>query len=106
MKLFCYVYEDEYEGLYGIEALFVDDFSSLELAVEACREEGESLVDFFFSPYKDEDEESFRARHGIEYNIYKIKDEVNLTTDQLDCLCCKCGKESFIEEYCDKTPLI
>ena len=37
MKLFCYVYEDEYEGLHGIETLFVDDFSSLELAVEACR---------------------------------------------------------------------
>ena len=97
MKLFCYVYEDEYEGLHGIETLFVDDFSSLE---------GESLVDFFFSPYEDEDEESFRERHGIEYNIYKIKDEVDLTTDQLDCLCCKWGKEYFIEEYCDKTPLI
>ena len=106
MKLFCYVYEDEYEGLHGIETLFVDDFSSLELAVEACREAGEYLVDSFFSPEEDEDEESFRARHGIEYNIYKIKDEVDLTTDQLDCLCCKCGKESFIEEYCDKTPLI
>ena len=106
MKLFCYVYEDEYEGLLGVERLFVDDFSSLELAVEACREEGEYLVDFFFSPKEGEHEESFRARHGIEYNIYKIKDEVNLTTDQLDCLCCKCGKESFIEEYCDKTPLI
>ena len=106
MKLFCYVYEDEYEGLHGIETLFVDDFSSLELAVEACHESGEYLVDSFFSPEEDEDEESFRERHGIEYNIYKIKDEVDLTTDQLDCLCCKCGKESFIEEYCDKTPLI
>ena len=106
MKLFCYVYEDEYEGLHDIKTCFVDDFSSLELAVEACREEGESLVDFFFSPYKDEDEESFRERHGIKYNIYKIKDEVDLTTDQLDCLCCKWGKEYFIEEYCDKTPLI
>ena len=106
MKLFCYVCEDEYEGLHGVETCFVDDFSSLELAVEACREEGEYLVDSFFSPEEDEDEESFRARHGIEYNIYKIKDEVDLTTDQLDCLCCKCGKESFIEEYCDKTPLI
>ena len=29
MKLFCYVYEDEYEGLDGIETLFVNDFSSL-----------------------------------------------------------------------------
>lgn len=106
MKLFCYVYEDEYEGLHGIETLFVDDFSSLECAIEACRVEGELLVDSFFSPEEDEDEESFRERHGIEYNIYKIKDEVDLTTDQLDCLCCKCGEESFIEEYCDKTPLI
>ena len=106
MKLFCYVYEDEYEGLHGIETSFVDDFLSLEYAIEACRIEGEYLVDSFFSPEEDEDEESFRERHGIEYNIYKIKDEVDLTTDQLDCLCCKCGKESFIEEYCDKTPLI
>ena len=106
MKLFCYIYEDEYEGLHGVNTRFVDDFSSLELAVEACLEAGEYLVDSFFSPEEDEDEESFRERHGIEYNIYKIKDEVDLTTDQLDCLCCKCGKESFIEEYCDKTPLI
>ena len=106
MRLFCYVYEDEYEGLHGIETLFVDDFSSLELAVEACREEGESLVDFFFSPYEDEDEESFRERHGIEYNIYKIKDEVDLTTDQLDYLCYVWSRKSFIEEYCDKTLLI
>ena len=47
MRLFCYVYEDEYEGLHGIETLFVDDFLSFEGAVDACREEGESLVDFF-----------------------------------------------------------
>ena len=106
MKLFCYVYEDEYEGLHGIETLFVDDFSSLEYAIEACCEEGEYLVNSFFSPEEDEDEESFRERHGIEYNIYKIKDEVDLTTDQLDCLCYKWGKKSFIKEYCDKTPLI
>ena len=107
MRLFCYVYEDEYSGLHGVETCFVDDFSSLELAVEACREEGEYLVDSFFSPEEDEDEESFRERHGIEYNIYKIKDEVDLTTDQLDCLCCKWwSRKYFIEEYCDKTPLI
>ena len=106
MKLFCYVYEDEYGGLHGIRTCFVDDFSSLELAVEACCEAGEYLVDSFFSPEEDEDEESFRERHDIEYNIYKIKDEVDLTTDQLDCLCCKWGKESFVEEYCDKTQLI
>ena len=106
MKLFCYVYEDEYEGLHSIRTCFVDDFSSLELAVEACRIEGEYLVDFLCSPEEDEDEESFRARHSIEYNIYKIKDEVDLTTDQLDCLCFEWGRKSFIEEYCDKTPLI
>ena len=106
MKLFCYVYEDEYEGLHGIETSFVDDFLSLEYAIEACRIEGEYLFDSFFSPEEDEDEESFRERHGIEYNIYKIKDEVDLTTDQLDRLCYEWGKKSFIEEYCDKTPLI
>lgn len=106
MKLFCYVYEDEYEGLHGFETLFVGDFSSLELAVEACREAGEYLVNSFFSPKEGEYEEFFRERHGIEYNIYKIKDEVDLTTDQLDCLCYEWGKKSFIEEYCDKTPLI
>lgn len=106
MRLFCYVYEDEYEGLHGIETLFVDDFLSFEGAVDACREEGESLVDFFFSPYEDEDEESFRERHGIEYDIYKIKDEIDLTTDQLDYLCSQLGKKFFVEEYCEKTPLI
>lgn len=105
MKLFCYVYEDEYGGLHGVKTLFVSNFSSLEYAIEACRESGEYLVDSFFSPDEDEDEESFRERHGIEYNIYKIKDGIDLTTDQLDCLCCKWGKELFIEEYCDKDPL-
>ena len=105
MKLFCYVYEDEYEGLHSIRTCFVDDFSSLELAVEACREAEEYLVDSFFSPEEDEDEESFRERH-IKYNIYKIKDEVDLTTDQLDYLCYVWSRKSFIEEYCDKTPLI
>ena len=105
MKLFCYVYEDEYEGLYGVEASFVDDFLSLEYAIEACRIEGEYLIDSFFSP-EDEDEESFRERHGIEYDIYKIKDGIDLTTYQLDYLCYALGRKSFIEEYCDKTPLI
>ena len=104
MKLFCYVYQDKYEGLHSIRTCFVDDFSSLELAVEACREAGEYLVDSFFSPEEDEDEESFRER--LEYNIYKIKDEVDLTTDQLDYLCYVWSRKSFIEEYCDKTPLI
>ena len=52
MRLFCYVYEDEYEGLYGIETLFAGNFPSLELAVEACREAGEYLVDSFFSQKK------------------------------------------------------
>ena len=106
MKLFCYVYEDEYEGLHGIETSFVDDFLSLEYAIEACHIEGEYLVDSFFSPEEDEDEESFRERHGIKYNIYKIKDEVDFTTYQLDYLCYALGRKSFIEEYCDKTPLI
>ena len=41
MNLFCYVYEDEYGVLRGIRTCFVDDFSSLELAVEACKIEGE-----------------------------------------------------------------
>lgn len=106
MKLFCYVYEDGYEGLHSIRTCFVDDFSSLELAVEACREAGEYLVGSSLSPEEDEDEESFRERHGIEYNIYKIKDEVDLTTDQLDYLCYVWSRKSFVEEYCDKTPLI
>ena len=106
MRLFCYVYEDEYKGLHGIETLFVGNFPSLELAVEACREAGEYLVDSFFSPEEDEDEESFRERHGIEYDIYKIKDGIDLTTYQLDYLCYALGRKSFIEECCDKTPLI
>ena len=106
MKLFCYVCEDEYEGLHGIETLFVVNFSSLELAVEACREAGEYLVDSFFSPEEDEDEESFRERHGIEYDIYKIKDGIDLTTYQLDYLCYALGRKYFIEEYCDKNTLI
>lgn len=63
-----------------------------------------SYSHLFESEYDDEDYDDITDYFCWE--VYKIKDDVALSIDELDDICNELGDELFIEEYCDKNNLV
>lgn len=108
MKVFIYAYEQNYGGLHGIHDMCVCDVGSLDEINEIglCMAQGvvESYSHLFENEYDDEDYDGFTD--SFCWDVYKIKDDVALSIDELDDICNELGDELFIEEYCDKNNLV
>lgn len=115
MRVFIYAYEGQYCGLHGIEDLTCTEVDSVEEAEEIGREMSEDVITSFGleDEWLAEDDESedcteyatYAECFGLEYEIYKIKDEVDLSIEELDSICSHLGKETFINEYCESKVL-
>ena len=115
MRVFIYAYEGQYCGLHGIEDLTCTEVNSVEEAEEIGREMSEDVIASFgledeWLAEEDESEDctdygTYAEYWGLEYFIYKIKDEVNMPIEELDALCSQYGKDLFIEEYCEPEAL-
>lgn len=96
MKVFIHGVEGHYQGLHGIYIQAVIDVESVEEANEYAYEELEDLVERY--GLDDEDEE---IEQEFNWCVYKIRDEITLTTCELDKLCNRKGMTTFISDYCE-----
>mgnify|MGYP006928588689 CR=1 FL=1 len=104
MRVFIYAYEQNYGGLHGIHDMRVCDIDSLdeinEIGLDMALEVIDSYSNLFESEYDDEDYED--PTNFCCWEAYKIKDDIDLSVDELDNICNKLGDELFIKRYCDK----
>lgn len=112
MRVFCYAYEGMYHGLHGICDYGVMDFpDNMKEAIEELNLWGDEASEQLIYSYGLEDEYELEEDESIEDTYayqdrgwygHKIRDDVELSTVELDRLCCELGPEYFIEEYCEK----
>ena len=109
MKVFIYAFEDKYGGLHGISDQAVVGVADMEEANSIGNEMAWSVIESYghlFEDYDEGDEDEFEEESGTEWFIYKIRDDINLSVEELDNICALEDWESFVEEYCEKEALI
>lgn len=102
MRVAIYAYENIYGGLHGINSGGVFDVDSMEEAEGIGREYSYDIFDSYSSFFEElpEDEDEFAEL--IDFNIYHIKDSVNLSVRELDAEFARNDIKDFVEMYCDK----
>ena len=104
MKVFIYAYEDSYYGLHGINTQLVCEVRDIDEAREIGLESAYEVIDMY-SDYLLEEDGSYDERESALYEIYKIKDSINFSEEELDNICSRKNIDDFIEEYCDNDNL-
>ena len=105
MRVFIYAYEQTYGGLHGIHDMCVCDIDSLDEINDIGLDMALGVVDSYFHVFENEydDEENYDDPADFCcWEAYKIKDNINLSVDELDEICNALGDELFVEKYCDK----
>jgi hypothetical protein len=121
MLVFIRAWEGLYQGLHGIEDLFVvevsdDENEAISEINDYGLEAGEELIygygleEEYFGDTDDYDENTDISDscyyEDIGWSAYKIKADVTLSEKELNEKACSLGAELFIEEYCEKEPII
>lgn len=100
MRVFIYATEGMYQGLHGIYWQAVVDVENREEADEYGREEAFSLIESYgLEEEYGEDYEDYAAECCWE--VYKIRDDITLSTHELDKICARNDRDTFIDEYCE-----
>jgi hypothetical protein len=106
--VFIYACEQMYGGMHGIESVQVANVDTLEDANEIGRDMSYQVIyDYCENEYEDMavDEEvdvDNVIQDGLSWEVYKIKEGICISVEELDNICCELGREGFIEEYCEK----
>lgn len=109
MKVIGYVWEDLYQGLHGIDELAIFEVSDdIKLAKEEINDWGaEAAEDLIYSFGLEEEYEEDEMDFGGGWFAYKIKDAYyHLSIKKLEEICNEIGTADFIEDYCEKEPLV
>lgn len=107
MRVFIYACEGEYQGLHGMNEQAVLDVTDLENANDiGCEMADEVISDYFWDEYdgleSDEEKNEFDEIHTREWNVWKIRDDVTLSMDELDAECERHDYQTFVELYCEE----
>lgn len=114
MRVFIYACEQKYGGLHGIEDFCVEEFDSREFADEDeldkyiwdewISEMSWSLVESYgtIDYPEDEDDDEIDSCDIVNGYWCYIKDDVELSIDELNKEARRLGPRSFREEYCVK----
>ena len=97
MKVFIYAYEDSYYGSHGINTQLVCEVRDIDEAREIGLESAYEVIDMY-NDYLLKEDGSYDERESALYEIYKIKDSVNFSEEELDNICSRRDKDDFIEE--------
>lgn len=115
-RYFVYACEQTYQGFHGIEAYavyeFSDDWTPKDIFDEYVVEMSYDLMDSYGIPDFDphdydseedfyEDVECFREENVAGY-VATIKEDVTLSTSELDALACELGEREFFHKYCEE----
>lgn len=106
MKVFIYAYEQNYGGLHGIYDMCVCDIDSLNEIDEIGSDMAQQVVDSYSYLFEDECDDEDDDSISLCWESYKIKDNIALSTNELDRICNELGYELFIKEYCDNDNLV
>ena len=104
MKVCIYSTEGTYQGLHDICDYVVTEVGSIKEAIDIGFEMAHELIEHYdcwddeIEEYEDIDE--FYDNHEFNAEVWAIKDNISLTTEELDAILCKEGIEIFTEEYC------
>ena len=108
MRVFIYATEGIYQGLHGISNQCVVEIKDTKEADEIGQEMAENLVEEYGLEdeyYGDEDDDEYMFDPEFNWNIYKIRDDVTESIEELDNIAYREGYETFIEEYCEEEEL-
>ena len=109
MKVFIYAYEDKYGGLHGIYDQTVVEVADMKEANMIGNDMSWGVIDSWgLSQDYDEDyeDEEFEVEYGTEWIIYKIRDDVTLSIEELDELCSHEDYKNFVKMYCEEEALV
>lgn len=98
MQVYIYAAEGKYQGARGINWCGVVDVDSLE----EVDEYGYENAIWLFSAYSHCFDEEDIVEADVYWEAYKIRSDINMSTNELDAIAAENDKESFIEEYCEK----
>ena len=104
MKVFIYAYEDHFQGLHGAYLQCVTEVEDIEEAEGIAYDMSAGLVDSYGYLFDELEDDEFEEE-GLEWIIYKIRDDVTLSTEDLDEICAQESYQDFAEKYCDKEEL-
>lgn len=104
MRVFLEVYDNIYQGLYGLSSQSIIEIDSVLELEEYYYEDASWLLDSY-SCYQDYiadfDEGSDYVSSLTSFEAWKIKDDVPFSVRELDEKLCSMGKEDFINAFCD-----
>lgn len=105
MKVCIYSTEGTYQGLHGICEYMVTEVRSIKEAVDIGLEMAQGLIESYSYCWEDEiedyeDIDEFYDNQEFNVEVWAIKDNISLTTEELDTILCKEGIEIFTKEYC------
>ena len=107
MRVFIYAYEDKFQGYHGISDQAVVEVNDIEEANQYGSEMAEEVINSYSYFINDRDEEDeFEEENGTAWIIFKICDDIELSTEELNSICSNHDYESFVEEYCEKEELV
>lgn len=104
MKVCIYSTEGTFQGLHDICDYIVTEVDSIKGAIDIGLEMARELIDCYdcwedeIEDYEDIDE--FYDNHEFNAEVWAIKDNISLTTEELNTILCKEGIEIFTKEYC------
>lgn len=113
MRVFCYAYEGMYQGLHGIYDYEILDLpDDINEAINELNiwgsEASEQLIYTYGFENELEDGESIEDSPYYQdrgWEGYKIRDDVELSTEELDKIFYKLEVNDFIKEYCEEDPI-
>lgn len=106
MRVYIYAMENTYcglHGMYNVAVEEVDDKRAVEQVNEIGKEMSNDVMVSYDSHFQDLVEDEDAWEENLCWGCYKIRDDVILTTEELDIEACDYGDcfSEFIEKYCE-----
>ena len=113
MKVFIYACEGQYQGLHGMYEQGFYDVESVEEIDDIGNEMAEDVIVLYglIDNYDDAEEgcdpwECYMEFYGKEWSAWKVREDLNLTDEDLERISRTEDYETIIEDYCEKEALI
>ena len=107
MRYFIYVTESMYQGLHGLHEQRVIEADSVDEVYEWGLDIGRDLIhsyseleDIFTERY--EENEDYEDTEDIIVDVWKIKDDVQINTYDLDYKAYYFGMKYFVQNFCEE----
>lgn len=98
MVVMIYAYESVYRGLHGINTGGVFEVENEAEANDIGEGMAYDVIDGYSHLFEDYDLEE--VKEGIEWEVWPVRDNTELSVRELDCKFATLGRNLFIDKYC------